>query len=198
MKLKNKYDQIFEGISEERKVVEDEIVYFGNYSRETLSKSEIDQLSIFVSNIFLKAMKGSGGKLKIEFSNCIQKKNVSSIQVTFNEVLKSFGKMVLFCKKYKPIIDIQFNDSKIKMTVKTSGIVKENLNVSRIHDSLLQEKKNFSQLSKAKVKTNIKFFEEDHEMVFYVESTLIESLKTNSVKKKAPLSKGRAYYEKNV
>lgn len=192
MGLKNKYDEIFETLGATRTVVEDEIVYYGSYAKDTVASSDLELLANDIKRRFEKPFEGSQAKLQIDISNCVEKMNLAKIITTLDFLLKTFSRFILISKKFTPAIKVSVNNSTMSILVVSKKVEKKMFDVSRIQDLLIQEKKNFMSVSGSKIKASVDFNEKRQEMIFYSETNLMNESKFKVKNKKKQLhSSGR-------
>ncbi|EQC45233.1 hypothetical protein M899_3161 [Bacteriovorax sp. BSW11_IV] len=192
MGLKNKYDEIFETLGASRTVVEDEIVYYGSYAKDTIATSDLELLSNDIKKRFAKPFEGAQAKLQIDISTCVEKINVAKIMNTLDFLLKTFSRFILISKKFTPTIKVSVNNSTLSLRVVSAKVEKKLFDVSRIQDLLVQEKKNFMSVSGSKIKATVDFNEKREEMIFYSETNLMNESKLKVKNKKKQLhSSGR-------
>lgn len=184
MGLKSKYDEIFETVGSNRTVVEDEIVYYGSYAKDTIVASDLELISNDIKKRFAKPFEGSSAKLLVDISTCVEKNNIAKILLTLDQVLKTFSRFILVSKRFTPTIKICVNNSAISLKVTSLKVEKKLFDVSRIQDLLIQEKKNFMAISGSKIKASVDFYEKSEEMIFYSETNLLNERKIKTKNKK--------------
>ncbi|GEM_PF-4502688 len=179
MELKDKYDDIVNSLSSKKVDTEDEILFFSNKSKVSLSVSEMSAVSEYVREVIKRKYTNSMCTLKVNIATNIDVIEVKDSLRTFNKIFDEFIPFIHLSRKSEAVINVELLRNKVRIRNVWKNTRGEADIFKDISDSLELKRDQFTKVSSSKFDANISLLTRHRQTELLLESDIIKNI-TNS------------------
>ncbi|WP_372655662.1 hypothetical protein [Halobacteriovorax sp.] len=186
MELKDKYDDIVNSLANKNIESEDEILFFSNKSKVSLSANEMNAVSEYVRETVKKKYSNSMCTLKVNISTNIDVVEMKNSLRTFNRIFNEFIQFIYLSRTSEAVINVEL----LKNKVRIRNVWKNTRGEAGIFDDILEslevKRDQFNKVSNGKFDANISLLTRHRQTELCLESDILEniSISKNIVKER--------------